>query len=73
MIAEIRPLGGELAWIKEYLRGSNPRIRSADMIKTTPPGRGSRMLRLGSDETAWGNRSAGGDLAEQVDPEFVPC
>lgn len=45
--AAIPPLGGDLAWIKEYVRGSNPRIRSADeMIKTTPPGRGSRMLRL---------------------------
>lgn len=43
----IPPLGAELTWIKDQLRGSNPRIRSAnDMIKTTPPGRGSRLLRL---------------------------
>ncbi|MGH3871022.1 MAG: ATP-binding protein [Pseudonocardiaceae bacterium] len=43
----VPPLAGQLPWIKEYLRGSNPRITSADtMIKTTPPGRGSRMLRL---------------------------
>jgi CO dehydrogenase maturation factor len=40
------PLGGHLAQIKEYLRGANPRISSAAaMVKTTPPGRGSRLLR----------------------------
>ena len=34
-----------LAWLKERLRGTNPRIPSATaMIKTTPPGRGSRLL-----------------------------
>jgi CO dehydrogenase maturation factor len=45
------PLGAHLARIKEYLRGDNPRIASAAaMVKTTPPGRGSRLLRLaGSD------------------------
>ena len=33
--------------IKEYLRGTNPRIASAAaMVKTTPPGRGSRLLRV---------------------------
>jgi CO dehydrogenase maturation factor len=38
-------LGDRLADIKEYLRGDNPRIASADaMVKTTPPGRGSRLL-----------------------------
>jgi CO dehydrogenase maturation factor len=41
------PLGAEVAGIKEYLRGDNPRIASADaMVKTTPAGRGSRLLRL---------------------------
>lgn len=40
-------LGDHLLEIKEYLRGSNPRIRSAEaMVKTTPPGRGSRLLRV---------------------------
>jgi CO dehydrogenase maturation factor len=40
-------LGDHLSEIKEYLRGSNPRISSADaMVKTTPPGRGSRLLRV---------------------------
>ncbi|WP_236795966.1 AAA family ATPase [Amycolatopsis sp. GM8] len=39
-------LGDHLPLIKEHLRGDNPRITSADaMIKTTPPGRGSRLLR----------------------------
>jgi CO dehydrogenase maturation factor len=40
-------LGDHLAEIKDYLRGSNPRISSAAaMVKTTPPGRGSRLLRV---------------------------
>ncbi|WP_371497987.1 ATP-binding protein [Kitasatospora sp. NBC_00374] len=40
-------LGAHLSLIKEYLRGTNPLIGSADeMIKTTPPGRGSRLLRI---------------------------
>ena len=39
------PLGSHLTEIKELLRGDNPRIPSADaMVKTTPPGRGSRLL-----------------------------
>jgi CO dehydrogenase maturation factor len=38
-------LGEHLDELKEYLRGVNPLISSAaDMIKTTPPGRGSRLL-----------------------------
>jgi CO dehydrogenase maturation factor len=38
-------LGDHLPAIKEYLRGSNPRISSAAaMVKTTPPGHGSRLL-----------------------------
>ncbi|MEU8193286.1 ATP-binding protein [Microbispora amethystogenes] len=42
-----RPLGGMLTEIKDYLRGDNPRIRdTASMVKTTPPGRGSRLVRL---------------------------
>jgi len=40
-------LGNEMQRIKEYVRGSNPRISSADvMLKTTPPGQGSRLFRL---------------------------
>jgi CO dehydrogenase maturation factor len=46
-----RPLGADLSWLKDHLRGTNPRIPSADaMIKTTPPGRGSRLLRLTGDD-----------------------
>lgn len=41
------PLGAHLTEIKDLLRGDNPRIPSADvMVKTTPPGRGSRLLRF---------------------------
>jgi GTPase SAR1 family protein len=39
-------MGAHLTEIKDYLRGSNPRISSAAaMVKTTPPGPGSRLLR----------------------------
>ncbi|KQV18836.1 MULTISPECIES: ATP-binding protein [unclassified Kitasatospora] len=45
--AALPSLGAHLPEIKEYLRGSNPLIGSAEqMIKTTPPGRGSRLLRI---------------------------
>ncbi|MFJ9631429.1 ATP-binding protein [Streptomyces sp. NPDC091280] len=45
--AALPALGEHLPLIKDYLRGSNPRIASADtMIKTTPPGAGSRLLRV---------------------------
>ncbi|MFD9445756.1 ATP-binding protein [Streptomyces sp. NPDC060006] len=46
------PLSSHTGDIKDFLRGTNPRIASRDaMIKTTPPGRGSRLLRpLGDDE-----------------------
>jgi CO dehydrogenase maturation factor len=38
-------LGENMELIKEYLRGDNPRIAdAASMIKTTPPGRGSRLV-----------------------------
>lgn len=43
-------LGDHLDLIKEYLRGDNPRISSAKaMVKTTPPGRGSRLLNVVED------------------------
>ncbi|MFG2837009.1 ATP-binding protein [Streptomyces zaomyceticus] len=45
--AALPAMGAHLPLIKEYLRGSNLRIASADlMIKTTPPGEGSRLLRV---------------------------
>lgn len=44
-------LGARLTEIKDYLRGDNPRISSAAaMVKTTPPGRGSRLLRVGGTD-----------------------
>lgn len=43
--ARLPALGDHLTEIKEYLRGDNPRIASASvMVKTTPPGSGSRLL-----------------------------
>ncbi|MBE1492543.1 ATP-binding protein [Plantactinospora soyae] len=43
--ARLPALGEHLGEIKEYLRGENPRISSAAaMVKTTPPGHGSRFL-----------------------------
>jgi CO dehydrogenase maturation factor len=48
------PLGANLDAIKEYLRGDNPRIGSAaEMLKTTPPGRGSRLLRVDEPNPIW--------------------
>jgi CO dehydrogenase maturation factor len=41
----MKPMGSEIDLIKEYVRGCNPRIASRDaMIKTTPPGAGSRLI-----------------------------
>lgn len=41
------PMGEHLDFLKEYLRGTNPRISSAAaMVKTTPPGPGSRLLQV---------------------------
>ncbi|GAV41254.1 ATP-binding protein [Streptomyces acidiscabies] len=46
------PLAGHIGEIKDLLRGTNPLIPSREaMVKTTPPGRGSRLLSLlGDDE-----------------------
>ena len=45
--AHIPAMGMEIMRIKEYLRGSNTRILSGSaMIKTTPPGSGSRFIRM---------------------------
>jgi CO dehydrogenase maturation factor len=56
-------LGDHLPLIKDYLRGSNPRISSSEaMIKTTPPGTGSRLLTVGEDNPIYDAcvRPAGG-------------
>ncbi|MGI5436854.1 ATP-binding protein [Streptomyces shenzhenensis] len=45
--AALPAMGEQLPLIKNYLRGANPRIASAEtMIKTTPPGEGSRLVRV---------------------------
>ncbi|MFD8486982.1 ATP-binding protein [Streptomyces sp. NPDC059712] len=47
-------LGEHLPLIKDHLRGANPRIASAEqMIKTTPPGEGSRLLRVREDNPVY--------------------
>ena len=52
--AALPALGDELLLIKDHLRGTNPRIASAEtMIKTTPPGAGSRLLRLREDNPVY--------------------
>ncbi|MFJ3904526.1 ATP-binding protein [Streptomyces sp. NPDC090025] len=52
--AALPAMGARLPLIKDYLRGSNPRIASADtMIKTTPPGEGSRLLRVREDNPVY--------------------
>ncbi|MCW8383090.1 ATP-binding protein [Streptomyces justiciae] len=66
------PLGAYLSAIKDYLRGTNPRIASAEaMIKTTPPGRGSRLLSLlGDDELHTRHVRHVGDVPLMVTGEF---
>lgn len=52
--AELPAMGAHLPLIKDYLRGTNPRISAADtMIKTTPPGEGSRLLRIDEDNPVY--------------------
>lgn len=52
---EILPkLGFEIYKLKEYFRGNNPLISSEEeMIKTTPPGNGSRLIRLREKNPVW--------------------
>ncbi|GHF62723.1 ATP-binding protein [Streptomyces mashuensis] len=52
--AALPAMGARLPLIKEYLRGANPRIPAAEtMIKTTPPGQGSRLLRVVEDNPVY--------------------
>ncbi|MFI2372033.1 ATP-binding protein [Streptomyces sp. NPDC018833] len=52
--AALPAMGAHLPLIKEYLRGTNPRITSAEaMIKTTPPGEGSRLLHVVEDNPVY--------------------
>ncbi|WP_020135593.1 ATP-binding protein [Streptomyces sp. 351MFTsu5.1] len=66
------PLGAHVAGIKDLLRGTNPRITSREaMVKTTPPGRGSRLLRLlGDDELHARHVRRVGDVPLMVTGEF---
>ncbi|GAA2423260.1 ATP-binding protein [Streptomyces glaucus] len=65
-------LGPHLGDIKDYLRGTNPRIPSREaMVKTTPPGRGSRLLRLlGDDELHARHVGHAGGVPLMVTGEF---
>ncbi|MFJ2341793.1 ATP-binding protein [Streptomyces antimycoticus] len=52
--AALPAMGAHLPLIKDYLRGTNPRIASTEtMIKTTPPGEGSRLLRIDEDNPVY--------------------
>ncbi|KJK38748.1 ATP-binding protein [Streptomyces variegatus] len=66
------PLGAHVPDIKSFLRGDNPRIPSPEaMIKTTPPGRGSRLLRpLGEDELHTRHVGRAGGVPLMVTGEF---
>lgn len=49
--ARLPEIGNEQKKIKEYVRGTNQHIASADaMIKTTPPGVGSRFIYIRDDD-----------------------
>jgi CO dehydrogenase maturation factor len=69
--ASLPPMGLEINRIKEHLRGDNTRIASAPaMIKTTPPGRGSRLLTLGTSNPIFDHfiRRKGGIALMAVGP-----
>jgi len=51
--AALPALGERLSLIKDYLSGDNPRVRADTMIKTTPPGAGSRLLRVVEDNPVY--------------------
>ncbi|MEU7163193.1 ATP-binding protein [Streptomyces morookaense] len=51
--AALPAMGAQLPLIKSWLRGTNPRIAVDTMIKTTPPGEGSRLVRIGEDNPVY--------------------
>ncbi|MGW1197231.1 ATP-binding protein [Streptomyces sp. NPDC002536] len=51
--AALPAMGAQLPLIKAWLRGTNPRIAVDTMIKTTPPGEGSRLVRIGEDNPVY--------------------
>ena len=50
MIQKARHVGVYGDDIKEYVRGENKRIKKGELIKTTPPGEGSRFIRITSHD-----------------------
>lgn len=46
-------LGDHLPVIKSWLRGDNPRFSPTEMIKSTPPGAGSRLLTVTEDNPVY--------------------
>ena len=63
---DLAPMSAVLPEIKEYLRGDNPRIASAaQMVKTTPPGAGSRLIRFAEPSPLedWCTLALHGELA----------
>lgn len=48
--AKLPAMGEDLARIKTHLAGTNPRLSPETMHKTTPPGRGSQLVRLAVDD-----------------------
>lgn len=56
LAASVPALGLDMDRVKTYLRGTNPRITTnASMIKTTPPGNGSRLLRVTTPNPLFGH------------------
>lgn len=48
--APLRSMGEEYTAIKAHLAGTNTRVTAATMHKTTPPGTGSNLVRVQSDD-----------------------
>jgi CO dehydrogenase maturation factor len=62
----LTPMSVVLPEIKDYVRGANPRIASVDeMVKTTPPGFGSKLIQFGepSPLDEWCTLRLDGELA----------
>jgi len=67
-----RAMGTDLAWLKGHLRGTNPRIPATDvMIKTTPPGHGSRLVDLDPDGELLRRYTAAAEVPYVVTGEFA--
>lgn len=67
--AALPALSGYTKQLKEHLRGDNPLIASVEqMVKTTPPGRGSRLLRFDdlAPLDAWCAVPLDGDLGAEL-------